>query len=92
MQVITFSSHAVPNICLTLIKLTLFTLLNLSTYKQEVIVPVITVLFIASVGNIVLVLVADVARKCSELIIHFIPDIVYYNYAISRFIFPVKYL
>ena len=92
MQVITFSSHAVPNICLTLIKLPLFTLLNLSTYKQEVIVPVITVLFIASVGNIVLVLVADVARKCSELIIHFILDIVYYNYAISRFIFPVKYL
>ena len=48
-----------------------------------------TVLFIASVGNIVLVLVAAVARKYSELITHFILDIVYYNYAISSFIFRI---
>ena len=58
--------------------------------KHEVRVSVSTVLFIASVGNIVLVLVAAVARKCSELITHFILNIVYYNYAISSFIFHIR--
>ena len=51
-----------------------------------------TVLFIVSVGNIVLVLVAVVARKYSELIIHFILDIVYFNYAISIVLYSIYYI